>query len=92
MEVHFTPEPDQEAFILKAIASGRYRTAEDAVRDAMGRWEEGERSRAELLAALDEAEADLEAGQYVDYTDETLPKLAQELKDEARAARDRQRL
>jgi hypothetical protein len=41
-----------------------------------------------LLAALDEAEADLEAGHYSDYTDETLPNLAQELKREARALRD----
>ena len=29
-----------------------------------------------MLAALDEAEADLKAGRYTDYTDETLPKLA----------------
>ena len=38
MEVHFTP--DQEAFVRQAIASGRYQTAEDAVRDAMTQWEE----------------------------------------------------
>lgn len=62
MEVQFTP--DQEAFIRQAVASGRYRTAEDAVRDAMTRWEEGERSRLMLLAAFDEAEADLQAGHF----------------------------
>jgi Arc/MetJ-type ribon-helix-helix transcriptional regulator len=82
MEVHFTP--DQEALILRAIASGRYQTAEDAVQDAMARWEEGERVRIEVLASLDEAEADLETGRYTDYTDETLPTLADELKREAR--------
>ena len=82
MEVQLTP--DQEAFIRKAVASGRYPSVEDAVRDAMVRWEEGERARLELLAALDEAEADLEAGRYTDYTDATLPSLAKDLKHEGR--------
>jgi Arc/MetJ-type ribon-helix-helix transcriptional regulator len=48
MKVDFTP--DQEALIRQAIASGRYHTAEDAVHDAMARWEETERSRIEMLA------------------------------------------
>ena len=82
--------PDQEALIRQAIASGRYHTAEEAVHDAMARWEETERSRMEMLAALDEAESDLEAGRYTDYTDETLPKLADELKHEARAERNQE--
>ena len=88
MEVQLTP--DQEAFIRKAVASGRYPSVEDAVRDAMVRWEEGERARLELLAALDEAEADLQAGRYTDYTDATLPRLANELKREARELRERE--
>ena len=88
MEVQLTP--DQEAFIRKAVASGRYPSVEDAVRDAMVRWEEGERARLELLAALDQAEADLEAGRYTDYTDATLPRLANELKREARELHERE--
>jgi len=88
MEVQLTP--DQEAFIRKAVASGRYPSVEDAVRDAMARWEEGERARVELLAALDEAEADLEVGRYTDYTDATLPRLASELKREARELHERE--
>jgi putative addiction module CopG family antidote len=87
MNVELTP--DQEMFIRKAVESGRYETAEAAVQDAMSRWEESERARFELLTALDEAEADLRAGNYSDYTDATLPQLAEELKREARAARDR---
>ena len=86
MEVHFTPE--QEAFIHQGIASGRYRNAEDALREAMARWEEDERRRMELLSAFDEAEADLKTGQYTDYTNETLSQLSEELKQEARAARN----
>lgn len=57
----------------------------------MRRWEEDERTRIELLAAFDEAEADLQSGEYADYTKETLPRLAGELKQEARAARTRER-
>ncbi|MGA3328141.1 MAG: type II toxin-antitoxin system ParD family antitoxin [Terriglobia bacterium] len=82
MEVQLTP--DQEAFIRNAVASGRYPSPEAAVREAMARWEEGERARLEVLAALDEAEADLEAARYTDFTDVTLPQLASELKREAR--------
>jgi putative addiction module CopG family antidote len=89
MEVNFTP--NQEALLRQAVASGRYRTAEDAVRDAVARWEECECAREELLATLDEAEADVEAGRYADYTDETLPVLAGELKREARVLQNRER-
>jgi putative addiction module CopG family antidote len=89
MEVNFTP--GQEALLRHAVASGRYRTAEDAVRDALARWEERECAREELLAALDEAEADLEAGRYADYTGETHPALAGELKREARGLQNRER-
>ena len=82
MQVDLTVE--QETFIQQAIASGRYRTAEDAVLDAMARWEESERAHLELVTALDEAESDLTAGRYSDYTNETLLDLAAELKSEAR--------
>jgi Arc/MetJ-type ribon-helix-helix transcriptional regulator len=87
MEVQFTA--DQEALIREAIASGRYQTAEDAVREAMARWEESERARIEILAALDEAESDLEAGRYRDYTESTLPQLGDELRREARIEGER---
>jgi putative addiction module CopG family antidote len=61
MEIQLTR--DREALIRQAVASGRYPNAQEAVRYAMARWEEGERARLELLAALDEADADLETGQ-----------------------------
>jgi len=80
MEVH--PTPDQEAFIRQAIESGRLKREEDAVREALSLWEERDRSQTELLAALDEAEADLQTGRFTDYTDETLLQLATELKRE----------
>ncbi len=86
MEILLTP--DQKAFIRQAIERGRLNREEDAVQEALLLWEERERARVELLAALDQDEADLEAGRYSDYTDETLPRLADELKREARALRD----
>ncbi len=61
MEVQFTP--DQKAFIRQAIESGRLRHEEDAVKEALSLWEERERTRAEILAAVDEAEASLSRGE-----------------------------
>jgi putative addiction module CopG family antidote len=55
MEVRLTP--DQEAFVREGIASGRYQSEADAVKDALALWEERERRRAEILAAVDKAEA-----------------------------------
>ena len=89
MEVQLTA--DQKALIRQAIDKGRLAGEEDAVREALSLWEERERSRIELIAALEEAEADLEAGYYTEYTDATLPDLAEELKREARALRDDRR-
>lgn len=91
IHMHFEPTPDQQAFIHRAIASGRYRSAEDTLRDAMARWEEDERRLIELLAALDEAENDIGTKHYADYANDTLPQLADELKREARAELTRQR-
>jgi len=65
-----------------------------AVQEAMAHWEEVQRSLLELRAALDEGEADLEAGRYRDYDADSSPGLLEELKREAREAkeaRDRER-
>jgi Arc/MetJ-type ribon-helix-helix transcriptional regulator len=88
MQVDFTP--GQREFVQRSIASGRFRREEDAVEEALALWEERERVRIEILAALDEAEADLSAGHYQDYTQESLPRLAQDLKFEVRALRIRE--
>jgi putative addiction module CopG family antidote len=82
MEVQLTP--DQEAFVREAVASGRLGGADEAVQQALSLWERRERARIEILTALDESESDLAEGRFSDYTEETLPKLAPELKREAR--------
>jgi putative addiction module CopG family antidote len=61
MEVQLTD--DQKAFVRQAIQSGRYKREEDALQDAMNLWEGRERRRAEILAAVDQAEASYARGE-----------------------------
>jgi putative addiction module CopG family antidote len=89
MQIDLTP--DQREFVHRAIASGRFRREEDAVEEALSLWEERERARIEILVALDQSEADLESGRYDDYTQESSPRLAKDLKLEARALRHSER-
>jgi Arc/MetJ-type ribon-helix-helix transcriptional regulator len=79
MELQFTP--DQEAFIRQAIESGRLHRKEDAVQQAMSLWEERERRRLEILAAVDQAEASLnrDEGRIV-TTHEQVTELAADVK------------
>src|ERR1700683_3460769 len=60
MEVDLTP--DQAAFIQQAIDAGRLGRPEEAVRDALSLWEERERRRAEILAAVEISKTSLAAG------------------------------
>ena len=83
MEVNLTP--DQEAFIRQAIETGRYSREEDAVREALSLWEERERTRAEILAAVDAAEASLARGEGRIITEQSVRDLADEVKQRGRA-------
>ena len=83
MDVQFSP--DQQAFVRQAIDSGRLRRAEDAVQEALSLWEERERTRAEILAAVDEAEASLARGEGRAVTQESMRDLAEEVKRRGRA-------
>ncbi len=83
MEVRLTP--DQEAFIRQAIETGRFHRAEDVVQEALSLWEERERARAEILAAVDTAEASLARGEGRTITQQSLRELAFEVKQRGRA-------
>ena len=61
MEVQLTD--DQKAFARQAVESGRYRREEDALQEALSLWERQARRRAEILAAVDQAEASLARGE-----------------------------
>lgn len=82
MEIQLTA--DQKAFIREAIESGRLRREEDAVQEALTLWEERERSRAEILAAVDEAENSLANGHGRIITQQSMRDLAQEVKQHGR--------
>jgi Arc/MetJ-type ribon-helix-helix transcriptional regulator len=83
MDVQLTP--DQQAFVRQAIESGRLRWEEDALKEALSLWEERERTRVEILAAVDEAEASLARGQGRIVTQDSMRKLAEEVKQRGRA-------
>ncbi len=82
MEVSLTP--DQEALIRHAVESGRLHAPEEAVREALTLWEEEERSRLEVLAAVDAAEASLACDQGILITRESMRRLADDIKRRGR--------
>ena len=83
MEVQLTS--DQKAFVRQAIESGRLRREEDAVKEALSLWEERERARAEILAAVDGAEDSLTRGEGGAITQQSMRELAEEVKRRGRA-------
>ena len=90
MEVAFTP--DQKAFIRKGIEIGRFHSEEDAVQEALLLWEERERRRLEILAAVDQSDASLASGRGRRVTTrEEAQQLAADVKDRglARLATDK---
>jgi putative addiction module CopG family antidote len=84
MDVQLTP--DQKAFAGQAIQSGRLRQEEDAVREALSLWEERERTRAEVLAAVDEAEASFARGEAREITEQSVRELADSIQQRGRAS------
>ncbi len=83
MEVRLTA--DQEAFVRRAIESGRFDRAEAAVEEALSLWEERERKRAEFVATLDDAKASLARGEGRTITQQSMRELAEEVKRQGRA-------
>ena len=82
MDVQLTP--DQKAFVRQAIKSGRLQREEEAVKEALALWEERERTRAEILSAVDESEASLARGEGRIITQQSMRDLAAEVKQRGR--------
>ena len=82
MDVDLTA--DQKAFIREAIESGRFQSAEDAVREALFLWVERERRRAETLATVDTAEAALARGEGSTVTQQLMRESADGVKRRGR--------
>ena len=89
MEVRLNP--DQQAFVRQGIAAGRFQSEADAIAEALSLWEERERARAEILAAVDAAEASLSRGEGMVLTDESAQTLAEEVKRRGRARLEAER-
>ncbi len=83
MDVQLTS--DQKAFARRAIESGRLRTEQEAVIEALALWEERERQRAEFLMTLDDARASLALGEGGVITKDSMRELAEEVKERGRA-------
>ena len=83
MEVQLTP--DQRAFVRQAIESGRLHAEEAAVREALALWEERERTRVEILAAVDKAGASLARGEGRIITEQSMRELSDDVKKRGRA-------
>ena len=83
MEVQLTS--DQKALARRAVESGRLHSEEEAVREALALWEERERRRMEMLATLDDARDSLARGEGREITQESMRKLAAEVRDRGRA-------
>jgi putative addiction module CopG family antidote len=82
MDVELTA--DQRAFIRRAIESGRFRREEDVVQEALKYWEERERRRAEMLAAVDDAERSLSRGEGTVLTQHSVDQLSRAVKERGR--------
>lgn len=75
---------DQDAFIDRAVKSGRYQNASEAMRDAVRglqqRWHEDELKLAALRALIKEGTEALDRGDFIDIDDadldSTLDRLA----------------
>jgi putative addiction module CopG family antidote len=83
MQIDLTPE--QQDFVRKAVESGRFERAEDAVQAALTLWVERERRRAEILAAVDVAQASIARGEGIEITRESMRALADEIKQRGRS-------
>jgi putative addiction module CopG family antidote len=83
MQVALTPE--QQDFVRRAVDSGRFARAEDAVQEALGLWVERERRRAEILAAVDTAQASIDRGEGIEITQQSMRELAEDVKRRGRA-------
>jgi Arc/MetJ-type ribon-helix-helix transcriptional regulator len=83
MEVQLTS--DQKAFARRAVESGRIRSEEEVVKEALTLWEDRERQRLEFLATLERSRASLARGEGRIITQESMRELAAEVKERSRA-------
>jgi Arc/MetJ-type ribon-helix-helix transcriptional regulator len=83
MQIELTPE--QQDFVRRAVDSGRFERAEDAVQAAIALWVERERRRTEILAAIDIAKASIDRREGIEISGQSIRALAEDVKRRGRA-------
>jgi Arc/MetJ-type ribon-helix-helix transcriptional regulator len=75
---------EQQDFVRRAVESGRFECDEDAVQEALALWVERERRRAEILAAVDAAQASIDRGEGTEIMQQSMRELAEDVKRRGR--------
>jgi predicted transcriptional regulator len=81
MSIHLRPDQETE---LRHYAQAMGRDPDELVAEAVARFLEHQGRRAELLAELDEAEAEFARGEFTEYTAEGLHELTEDVKRRGR--------
>ena len=68
--------PEQQDYVRRAIESGRFKCAENTAQEVLGLWVERGRRRAEILPAVDSAQASIDGGEGIETTRQSMRDLA----------------
>lgn len=71
MSMHINLSKQMKAYIAGKVESGFYDNATEVIRDAVRRMQENDAQLAAFVAAVEEGDADLEAGRVLDGNDNT---------------------
>lgn len=77
MTMHVNLSPEMEGFIKRKVASGFYGSATEVIRDAIRRMQAEESRVAAWQAAIRQGDEQLDRGQGIAYTPETLKEITQ---------------
>ena len=77
MTMHVNFSPEMEGFIKNKVASGFYGNATEVIRDAIRRMQAEESRIAAWQAAIREGDVQLECGEEISYTPETMKDITQ---------------
>ncbi len=77
MTMHVNFSAEMEGFIKNKVASGFYGNATEVIRDAIRRMQAEESRIAAWQAAIREGDVQLECGEEISYTPETMKDITQ---------------
>jgi antitoxin ParD1/3/4 len=77
MTMHVNLSPEMEGFIKGKVASGSYGNATEVIRDAIRRMQAEESRIAAWQAAIQQGDDQLDRGEGIAYTAETLKDITQ---------------